>query len=222
MPSGLSVSVRTDPAADGFSNMARDIALFAGAEGGRPGCRLYSWDGPWVSLGRFQRPEDALVDLERTRWVMRPTGGKAVLHGHDLTVGLALPLASIGDQGRLSRSIKTVYTLVAQPIVQSLRGCGLPAILAAETPFANRGRRVADCFAHVSPNDIVDERTGLKVCGCALQLSRSAVLVQASIPAGQPLVEPASVIPLAQPVNFDWDPTEFGPRLERALGEFVG
>lgn len=170
--------------------MSRDVSLFEAAERGEAGCRIYSWDGAWVSLGRFQRPSEALIDPENTRWVMRPTGGKAVLHGHDLTVGLAVPLAALEEDGR---SVKGVYMKIIRPIVGAMRECGLPAALAADTAFANRGKRVADCFAHVSPNDVVDERTGLKLCGCALRLSQTAVLVQASIPAGTPLVDPANI-----------------------------
>ena len=76
--------------------MARDAELLERAERGESAARVYSWDGAWVSLGRFQRPEKALLRSEEIDWVMRPTGGKAVLHGHDVTVGIALPLRDIG------------------------------------------------------------------------------------------------------------------------------
>lgn len=174
--------------------MGRDLELLAA---GQPACRLYEWDGVWVTIGRFQRPEKDLVDLDAYPWIVRPTGGKAVLHGHDWTIGLAVPLAAIATQDwpieKLSRSVRQVYRHVASPIIQALRACGLRAALGEETSFRG-GPRVADCFAHISANDIVEEETGVKVCGCALKLTPGAVLVQASIPRAEPLVAPARVI----------------------------
>ena len=200
----------------GHENMARDIDLLKAAERGNAGCRVYFWDGPWVSLGRFQHPEVDLVNPSVTQWVMRPTGGKAVLHGHDVTVGLAIPLRLMTDAER--PGIKLVYTLIAQPLITALRECGMPAALAADTKFAGRGKRVADCFAHISPNDIVDEKTGVKVCGCALRLSQNAVLIQASIPFKSPLVESSSVIREAgRQQNVKWDHEAFAERLKAAL-----
>src|SRR5579862_8679410 len=81
---------------DGMTNMVKDTELLTGAEAGAAGCRVYGWDGPWVSLGRFQSPKRDLLSPENTHWVTRPTGGKAVLHGHDVTVGLAVPLDTLG------------------------------------------------------------------------------------------------------------------------------
>ena len=221
-----------DQSEEGPTNMARDIALLDAAEQGQPGCRVYSWNGPWVSLGRFQRPADALVDPEHTNFVIRPTGGKAVLHGHDVTVGLALPIPSPNGRGPvpggnwgegIRPSIKKAYTEVTKPLIAAMRACGLPATLAADTKFAGRGPRVADCFAHISPNDIVDERTGIKVCGCALRLTQSAVLIQASIPAGKPLVDASRIIRDASPQpRITWQPAGFPDALKSALHSEFG
>lgn len=184
--------------ADGPTHMARDAALLERAHRtGRGGWRLYRWDGPWVSLGRSQSPETALLPGASVPWVQRPTGGRAVLHGHDLTVGLSVPLAALaartGTEGWDPRSVRRVYRAVIRPLVEALRAAGADVALAEETPFAGRGGRGFDCFAHVSPNDVVDRRTGVKACGCALRLTDRAVLVQASIPVGPPLVDPRSV-----------------------------
>ena len=70
-----------------------------------------------------------------------------------------------------------------------------------------------------SPNDVVDELTGLKVCGCALRLTERAVLVQASLPNGKPLVPPETVIRNAALTYREWDSRGFAPALERALRE---
>jgi lipoate-protein ligase A len=225
------------PRFDGRDNMAKDAELLHFAEGGEPGWRVYGWDGPWVSLGCFQIPLRDLLDPDSIRWVMRPTGGKAVLHGHDVTVGLALPLAALAKisgepEERLARSLKAVYRMAIAPIVSALRHCGLPAVLGEDLRGSSRspsplhppalrdkgGARVADCFAVTSPNDVVHERTGMKVCGCALRLTERAVLVQASIPAGQPLIDPyrvfanPNIIPLSQ-----WDGNRFLGTFEREM-----
>jgi len=199
---------------DGPTNMRRDLDLIDRAESGAWGCRVYGWDGPWVSLGRFQSPERDLVDPADTNWVQRPTGGKAVLHGHDVTVGLAVPI----DALRLGkRSLKQVYRAVVTPLVEALRACGVPARLAVDTRYAGNGERTADCFALSSPNDVVDETTGLKVCGCALRLAEGVVLLQASLPSARPLVRPESVIRNAALTYREWDTTNFGRALKEAL-----
>ena len=212
---------KVDPPQSGFANMAADAHLLEAAEGGEMGCRVYSWDGPWISLGKQQLAERDLLDPNLVPWVMRPTGGKAVLHGHDVTVGLALPLAVLAEDGEsLSRSVRKVYRRIAAPLVAALNDCGICAALGEDTPFARRGVRSADCFAHVSANDIVDARTGLKVCGCALRLTATAVLVQASIPNGRPLVDPQEVFAIPQsPACMEWEGEGFSEALWARLVE---
>ena len=74
--------------ATGWWYMAVDEVLFAGTtRGAAPVLRLYSWDGPWLSLGygqpfsatRAAACRDAGVEVLR-----RVTGGRAVLHGAGL------------------------------------------------------------------------------------------------------------------------------------------
>jgi len=180
--------------------MARDAVLLERAERGRAYARVYTWDGAWVSLGRFQRPERALRSPASINWVMRPTGGKAVLHGHDVTVGIALSLSDNGISQSESRRISAVYRRAVAPLVEALSRAGLPAVLADGTKYVKTAGRTADCFAHVSPNDIVDPNTGAKVCGCALRVTASAVLLQASVPVSDPLVDPSELF--ASPHRF--------------------
>lgn len=161
---------------NGPTNMARDAAFL---EFGEARVRVYEWDRPWVSLGRFQVPEMTVRAGCGVDWVMRPTGGKAVLHGHDLTVGMGVPLALLGEN---EREVKAIYRRVIPVLVGALNRVGIPAVLAEETPFVRGAGKVADCFAHVSANDVVDPATGMKVCGCALRVTSEMVLVQASIP----------------------------------------
>ena len=206
---------------DGYTNMARDTELLDAAEQGLIGGRIYAWEGVWVSVGRFQSVERDIVDPENVRWVRRPTGGKAVLHGHDVTIGCAIPLAMIPTSQH--RSIKAVYRVAVAPIVEALCACGLDAALAEDTEFAGKGVHSGDCFAFSSPNDIVDRQSGRKICGCALRLTEMAVLLQASVPNGEPLVEPASVILNAENCEpIHWDDRGIDLALERALQKLGG
>lgn len=185
--------VTVEPLQDGVTNMARDYELLALAERGESVARVYSWDGAWVSLGRFQRAEKAIRDPGSIDWVMRPTGGKAVLHGHDVTIGMAFSLKDIGIDESEARRVSVVYRRSVGPLVRALSRAGLPAVLAEETEYVRNNGHTADCFAHVSPNDIVDPGTGAKVCGCALRVSQSAVLLQASVPVDDPLIDPRTI-----------------------------
>ncbi len=181
-------------AVGGAENMRRDAALL---ECSALRWRIYTWDGPWISLGMYQDPVRDLRPGCEIPWVMRPTGGRGVLHGHDLTLGLSCPLLLLLEDGetveQLSRSVRKVYRRITAPMIEAIRQAGVPAALGESTPFVSKLHKSADCFAHVSANDIVDERTGIKVCGVALRLTENAVLIQASIPISRPLVDPAAV-----------------------------
>lgn len=163
--------------------MARDLELL---EAGRPAVRVYTWPEPWVTLGRNQSPEKVLVDPARTKWIHRPTGGGAVLHGHDVTVGLVLPL-TLG-------TVKDTYRFVTAPLVDALRSLGVDCGIAADLGVPRLGGMAGDCFAMTSANDIADRSTRAKVVGCALRRTRTAVLLQASIPVQTPRVDPGHII----------------------------
>lgn len=202
---------------DGVTNMRLDADLLQLAEQGYMRYRVYTWEGAWVSVGRFESVERDLVIPNQVRWVRRPTGGKAVLHGHDVTIGLAIPLETLELADR--RSIRTVYRTVVRPVVDALRACGVDAVLAADSEFHGSGVQSGDCFAFSSPNDVVDCKTGRKLCGCALRLTESAVLLQASVPNGPPLIDPASVIVNAERQEpLYWDDTGFETALQKSLG----
>lgn len=190
--SGSGIDVAALQRLKGPENMALDGALLGRAELGTSGLRVYRWDGVWVSLGRFQKPESDLVEPHRVPWVIRPTGGRGVLHGHDVTVAFSTPLASL-KLGSASRSVREVYREVTRPLIRALVASGVDAALGEDTEFGSINPRSADCFAHVSANDIVERTQGTKVCGVAMRITERAVLIQASIPAGPPLVDPTLV-----------------------------
>jgi lipoate-protein ligase A len=215
---------------DGPTNMRLDRELLASAEEGRVGYRIYGWRGAWVSLGMYQRPERVLRPDCTVPYVLRPTGGRAVLHGHDLTVSLAAPraalLAGIGPDVASGRPVREVYRRLVAPIVAGLCDAGLDARLAEQTCFAAKPGPSPDCFATAAENDVVDAKSGRKLCGCALRLTEHAALLQASIPLGMALVPPESLFlgfaatgQTRRPVSVP-RPDEVEPRLEEALARW--
>ena len=79
-------------------NMALDEALLR-ADPIVPTLRTYAWD-PWtLSLGYFQRADEAklaTVQGEGFGVVRRPTGGGAIFHGLELTYAVVCPLGEPG------------------------------------------------------------------------------------------------------------------------------
>jgi len=75
------------------ATMAGDVALLEAFQRGEipPTLRVYQWASPALTYGVNQQLPPRLVDACNALGIpmlRRPTGGKAVLHGHDLTVGL--------------------------------------------------------------------------------------------------------------------------------------
>lgn len=205
---------------DGPTNMRRDLNLLDRLTNAGIVARIYSWTGAWVSLGRHQTPNQTLA--LPVPYVMRPTGGQAVLHGHDVTVGLAARLDTLlpeVPEARRERSLRLIYRRLVVPLANALTESGLPAVLAESTTFVARRHQVADCFASVSANDVVDPRLGVKVCGCAMRVLPQAVLIQCSIPTGLPLVDPTRVFRDGRPHPTPgcWNVPNLPDALERAL-----
>ena len=154
----------------GAANMARDIALAdAVRQDGQPRLRLYGWRRPTLSLGYGQPPQafdagrlSALgVDLVR-----RPTGGRAVLHQHEVTYAFAVRAADLpGD-------VRSTYLEIAQPLVAALHALGVGVHLAGEP---GPGGRDDNCFQQPSWYEI--EAKGRKLLGSA-QVRHLGVLLQ--------------------------------------------
>jgi hypothetical protein len=80
--------------------MAGDVALLEAFQRGEipPTLRVYQWASPALTYGVNQQLPPRLVDACAALGIpmlRRPTGGKAVLHGHDLTVGLVFCAADV-------------------------------------------------------------------------------------------------------------------------------
>ncbi len=163
--------------------MAADRNLYQRSSQG-PVMRLYDWDHTAVTLGQFQDPAIAVgPDCEDS--AVRPTGGLAVLHGHDLTVAIA-------DSNHMSDFVspKFFYKKLAGVLLRAFCDLGIKAEFGGQSaPSGVTG--LQDCFLRAAKYDIVDLASGTKICGCALNCSRNNSLLQCSIPIREPLVDPA-------------------------------
>ncbi len=144
-----------------------------------PTLRLYRWDRPAVSVGYAQQ-RTGPVDLEACARagltvVRRPTGGRAVLHGGDVTYAVAVP-----RRGRWAdASVAATCRLMHEAVVAGLRRLGVPAEVAGPRP-PRTGAGGALCFAAVSPHEITVG--GRKLVGSAQRRLRRAILQHGSIP----------------------------------------
>lgn len=83
--------------------MASDELLLELAEEGICSLRFYTWTEPTVSLGYFQSSSHLLnsKELNALPWIRRATGGEALVHHHELTYALGLPLNIAGQKSTL-------------------------------------------------------------------------------------------------------------------------
>ena len=158
---------------DAPGQMAADLALLDATAGdGRPRLRLYRWHPPALSLGRFQ-PED---DVDRdacarfgVEVVRRPTGGRALLHGGDLTYAVTLPGAA-PDRA----TVEETYAYLAAGLCAGLARLGVDAAVAR-----HEGPAGAVCMATQQGADLrVGER---KVCGSAQVRREGGILQHGSV-----------------------------------------
>jgi len=156
-------------AASGTWNMAVDEALLEGArQSGVPVLRFYGWEPACISLGRLQKVPPSL-HKSTFDWVRRPTGGRAVLHQHEITYCAAIPETSLA---RPHRSVLGAYQWLSQGFITGLQELGVTAALAP----AHRGKRLADnCFSAPAQCDFVVD--GRKLIGAA-QCRRHGVILQ--------------------------------------------
>src|SRR5262249_4942138 len=112
--------------ADGFTNMAVDEAvleLFA-AQPAPTTVRFYSWSPPPLSLGYAQSiacdidlPKCTCLGIDVVR---RPTGGRAVLHDHEVTYSVVIS----ADDPRASSGVLAAYLTISQAMIRGLSYLG--------------------------------------------------------------------------------------------------
>lgn len=164
--------------------MAIDEALLRSfdPESSLPVLRLYGWNPPTLSLGRFQKAVEVL-DLGRCRddgvaIVRRVTGGGVIYHADELTYSLVCAPGHIPP----APSIKDSFRVLTGFLLSFYRGLGLdPAYAADVAPEGTRlGERTAFCFAGKESFDILVN--GSKIGGNAQRRLKGVIFQHGSIP----------------------------------------
>ncbi len=161
---------------DGASNMGLDEALMLRA--GRVNeavLRIYGWSRPTLSLGRNQTARDR-YDIEGARargidFVRRPTGGRAVLHHHEVTYSVTAPVSLLG-------SLRESYRAINRLLIHGLRRLGVDAREADPHGAAPRPG-ILPCFVLPAKGEIV--AGGRKLVGSAQVRDGGALLQHGSI-----------------------------------------
>ena len=159
-------------------NMGLDEAMLRNAtENGVATLRLYTWSGPWLSLGYAQRRVDpARLEACRKAGVLivrRTTGGRAVLHGRDLTYSIAAP------EAELHPGLRGAYDQIAGGLLVALHGLGVVRAKRASGHAGPRGVPDFDCFAQPAGDEIVHDSG--KLIGSAQRRRGGSVLQHGSI-----------------------------------------
>lgn len=168
------------PPAPAAWNMAVDEALLQHYLLGQslPTVRLYQWDPPAVSVGYFQQLEQA-INLETCRqqgwqWVRRLTGGRAVLHFHEVTYSIVLGIDTPG----LPRGVLSSYRWLAAGLLAGLQILGIEAELNGQRHQINT--RSPACFASPARYELVVK--GRKLVGSAQFRRQGGLLQHGSVP----------------------------------------
>ena len=160
----------------GFWNMAVDEALLESVVHRRqPTLRFYRWAVPTLSLGYFQRYADRTSHAPSygCQPVRRASGGGAILHEHDLTYSLVLPV-----NDRWSQAATSLYGTVHEALAQALADWGVDASLrGGNGTQSDHGPFL--CFLRQTDGDVV--ACGAKIAGSAQRRAKGAILQHGSV-----------------------------------------
>lgn len=154
--------------------MALDAALMSRARRtGDTVVRVYGWSSPTLSFGRNQRtagtyrPET--LASAGIGVVRRPTGGRALLHHHEITYSVTAPVHA---------PLRAAYTGINALLVNALGRLGVPVSVAPRaTPSMMPS--ATPCFAEPAAGELV--AGGRKLVGSAQWRDDGALLQHGSI-----------------------------------------
>ncbi|OLN23341.1 octanoyltransferase [Domibacillus antri] len=166
-------------------NMAVDEALLDWHSKGEipPVVRFYGWEPAALSIGYFQKAEKE-VDFDALRrhnlgFVRRPTGGRGVLHEHELTYSVIVS----EEHPEMPAGVTEAYRVISEGVLQGFRALGLEAEFAVprteEEKASLKNPRSSVCFDAPSWYELVVE--GRKVAGSAQTRQKGVILQHGSI-----------------------------------------
>jgi lipoate-protein ligase A len=159
-------------------NMAIDEAILSFHLRGEapPTLRVFAWERPAVSLGRFQDVEhEMLIEdcaVRGVDLVRRPTGGRAVLHVDEFTYSM-----TISTPYGIPSGVVAAYSWLAQGIIVALERFGIHSEVSTNRVSK---QQTAACFAFSTQADLTSN--GRKLVGSAQVWKENAVLQQGTVP----------------------------------------
>jgi lipoyl(octanoyl) transferase len=168
---------------DAAFNMAADLHLLSLCEQA-PAVfvRIYSWEKPSITLGMTEKPTETLdlaaIAAHGVEWIRRPTGGRSVLHDHDITYSCVF---SVGVEGFGATLIET-YSVISRCLLNGLEKAGIRCGAHDSPPDSHLSRSNTRLPCFLSPNRHEIMAGGKKLLGSAQKRSAKAVLQHGSIP----------------------------------------
>jgi lipoate-protein ligase A len=167
-------------------NMALDEAIANAVRKGDvpPTLRLYEWDVPSISIGCFQKISDINLDYciqKRIPIVRRPTGGRAVLHNHELTYSFSAKT----KKGIFSKGLLDSYKKISHAFSLAFTKIGLLPQLnlmrkTQHSALSTQHSKSPICFQSTSYGEITINNK--KNIGSAQKRWSDGLLQQGSIP----------------------------------------
>ncbi len=170
----------------GKFNMDVDCALLEQLKSGngRPTLRFFRWKTPAISYGTNQHRIERIIDFDRCREskvgvVQRPTGGRELLHGYDLSYSV---VSHVGTDRRSYSGVRGRCKLIHQAIIGGLINCGLRADkfpVVAKLDYSYDLKGVKPCFQSLTGDEISYD--GRKLAGSAQRSDNHVFLQHGSI-----------------------------------------
>ena len=166
-------------------NMALDEALLEWHSKGEigPVLRFYEWEPATLSIGYFQSVEREIdmdaVNRHGLGFVRRPTGGRGVLHEHELTYSVIVS----EEYPDMPETVTEAYRVISGGVLEGFRNLGLDARFSVpETREQNaelRKPKSGVCFDAPSWYELVVE--GKKIAGSAQTRQKGVILQHGAI-----------------------------------------
>jgi lipoate-protein ligase A len=155
------------------------IALSVRRHDAPPTLRFYGWDMLSLSLGCFQKSAGLNLAFCRTNGipvVRRPTGGRAVLHGEELTYSFSVRT----DLPPFAKGLFESYRSISTAFIRGFAKLGISAAAKKQKEHGRTLARSPLCFHSTSYGEILIENR--KIVGSAQKRWQEGLLQQGSIP----------------------------------------
>lgn len=192
------------PGLPGIVNMEIDRRLSSVSVPAARTVRFFTWRSNTISIGcnqdRRKRIDLELCSQDGIDAVRRPTGGRELLHGHDLCYSVVWPT----PDALTAIEAGDIFARINDILISALRRLNVQA--SWQRSSGRRGGASGPCFALVDRGEVSID--GKKLMASAQRIFEKAVLQQGSMPLMAPVVD------IARYLRSD-DGTEMRKKLAR-------